>query len=102
LQLKIGKQDIFANKRKISINLVEPSKDLKALHQLGLAWFDKLEARWAVKNPHVDNDFIPHIRRRVGHNVKKGERIIIPSLSLVRAFRRGDDLRTVAAKVVLK
>jgi 2'-5' RNA ligase len=98
----VGKQDVFANKRKIPINLIEPSNDLKALHQKGLSWFSKLEARWAVKNPHVDNEFIPHIRRRVGHNVSEGEKITISSLSLVRAFRRGDDLRTVAAKVVLK
>ena len=100
-EVVVGKKDVFANKRKISINPIEPSQDLKSLHAKALQWFGEIEARWAVKSPHVDTEFVPHIRRRVGHNVSEGERVMVSSLSLVRAFRRGDDLRTVASKVKL-
>ena len=101
-EVAVGRRDVFANKRKISINLIEPSQDLKSLHAKALQWFGEIEARWAVKNPHIDNEFIPHIRRRVGHNVTEGEKNMVSSLSLVRAYRRGGDLRTVASKVALR
>jgi 2'-5' RNA ligase len=100
--ITIGQADEFNHKRKILISRITPSKEVLNTHQLALDWFAELEARWAVKNPHVGPDYIPHIRRRQGHNVSEGEVLPINSLSLVRAHRRGDDLRTVAAKVELK
>jgi 2'-5' RNA ligase len=95
----VGQTHEFKNKRKIPINLVKPSAELLALHGKTLDWFGQLEGRWAVKNPHVGDDYIPHIRRRQGHNVNEGDRLNISSLSLVTAARRGDEVRTVAARV---
>ena len=60
------------------------------------------EQYYIVKNPHAGQDYIPHVRRRQGHNLSEGDFIHITSLSLVRANRRGDDIRIVAAKVILR
>ena len=96
----VGGKDVFKNKRQISISLIEPSSEVQSLHQQALVWLDEINARWAVKNPYVGAEFIPHIRRRRGRNVSEGQAINLSSLSLVRAYRRGDDSRTVAAKVI--
>ena len=96
----IGREDEFKNKRKIPINLVGSSPALHQLHQKALAWFEDIEARWAVKKPHVGSEFIPHIRRRQGHNPAEGDKLTVSSLSLVSASRRGDDRRTVIGKVI--
>lgn len=101
LNLTIGQQDEFKNSHKIAINHIKPSPDLVSLHHKALDWMESLEGRWAVKNPHMGKDFIPHIRRRQGRNLSEGGKLRVDSLSLVRAYRRGDDLRTVAAKVPL-
>jgi 2'-5' RNA ligase len=99
----IGQTDEFKDRRKILINPVDPSPEILTLHQKTLNWLSELEARWAVKKPHVGPDYIPHIRRRGGsHNLTEGDVLHISSLSLIRAHRRGDDLRTVAAKVELQ
>jgi 2'-5' RNA ligase len=89
----------FKSRRKIPVNLISRTDDLFALHEEALRLFDQLEARWAVKNPYVDEDYIPHVRRRFGHNISEGESLNIDSLSLVSARRRGDDIRTIVAKV---
>jgi 2'-5' RNA ligase len=95
----IGEIYEFKSRRKIPVNMIEPSKDLLNLHMKILKWFSLLEARWAVKNPYVGNEYIPHIRRRPGHNLMPGQNLKIDSLSLIGAYRRGDDVRTVLAKV---
>jgi len=99
----MGQIDEFKHKRRIIVNRIQDSPEILKLHQQGLDWFDQLEARWAVENPHVGPDYLPHIRRRPGgHNLSEGDSLRIDSLSLIRAHRRGDDLRTVAAKVELR
>jgi len=100
--IRVGELEQFKNKRKIAVNLIEPSQYLIKLHQKTLDWFEEIEGRWAVQNPYVGDEYVPHIRRRPGHNFKGGEKISVSSISLIRAFRRGDDKRTVAAKVELE
>jgi len=97
--VSIGKSYEFKNGRKIPVNLVGPSKEILALHKKALELFSSLESRWAVKNPYVDDEFIPHIRRRPGHNLSEGDKLKISSISLVAARRRGDDIRTVLARI---
>jgi 2'-5' RNA ligase len=99
LEIKVGEQGEFKNKRRIPVNFVEPSSQITELHQKVLDWFSQLDARWAVKSPHVADEFMPHIRRRKGRNFSQTEKIKLDSLSLVSAYRHGDDLRTVTAKV---
>lgn len=99
LELQVGPRDEFNYKRRIPINLIELSPMLLKLHMDALNWIKSLEGRWAVENPHVAEEFVPHIRRRQARNVKAGDALNITSLSLVKARRRGDDYREVAAKV---
>jgi 2'-5' RNA ligase len=101
-EITVGPHTEFKNRRKIAINIVPAASELKDLHKKTLEWFSDLNARWAVKNPYVGEHYIPHIRRRVGHNLSEGESIEISSLSLVEASRRGDDLRIVIARVGFK
>ncbi len=98
-EITISEVDEFKHKRKILVNLIHSSPEARHLHQETLKWFDGLGARWAVQNPHVGPEYIPHIRRRQGYNLLEGQKIRIASLSLITATRRGDELRTVAAKV---
>lgn len=98
-ELTVGRIEEFRQKRRILINHLEPREEVTALHQKALAWFSDIEARWALEYPRVDEEFIPHIRRREGKNVEAGEKLYVSSLSLVKARRRGDDYREVAAKV---
>jgi 2'-5' RNA ligase len=97
--IKIGEQSEFKNKRRIPINLAGPILPLAALHKTALDWFTQLNGRWAVKSPHVAEEFLPHIRRRQGHNFSPADTIRLSSLNLVSAYRRGDETRTVIAKV---
>jgi 2'-5' RNA ligase len=89
----------FKSRRRIPVNLIEPIYNLLSLHEQALHYFSLLNARWAVKNPYVSEEYIPHVRRRSGYNLSQGESLQVDSLSLVSARRRGDDLRTVVAKV---
>jgi 2'-5' RNA ligase len=100
--IEVGREDTFKNSRKISVNLLRYSSELTALHGKALEWFDAIGARWAVNNPYVAEEFVPHVRRRQGHNVSEGDTLRISSLGLVTASRRGDDKRTLAAKVAFK
>jgi 2'-5' RNA ligase len=100
--ITIGEHTEFKNERKIAINLILTSSELQNLHKEALDWFSFLDARWAVKSPYVGEQYIPHIRRRSGQNLSEGDSLEITSLSLVGANRRGDDLRTVIAKVNFK
>jgi 2'-5' RNA ligase len=99
IKLRVGEVHEFKSRRKIPVNLIEASTEVIHLHEKTMNWFDALEARWAVKNPYVGTDYIPHIRRRPGYNLIEGSKLQIDSLSLVSANRRGDDLRTVIARV---
>lgn len=99
--ITVGRAKEFKHKRTIPVNLVQDSPELLNLHKMAMDWFKWLAARWAVKTPYVEDEFMPHIRRRPGHNLSQGDTLHIGSLSLVRAHRRGDELRTVAAKVEL-
>jgi 2'-5' RNA ligase len=101
-KITIGEHTEFKNSRKIEINLVLDSGELQNLHKKALGWFNLLNARWAVKSPYVGEQYIPHIRRRAGHNLSEGETLEISSLTLVCANRRGDDVRNVIAKVNFK
>lgn len=95
----VGEQDEFNQNRRIPINFIKPNPAVQQLHSKALDWLSSMDVRWAVKNPHVGHDYIPHIRRRDGRSVSEGDTLLIDSLSLVRAHRRGDDFRIVAAKV---
>jgi 2'-5' RNA ligase len=100
-EITIGKNIEFKNGHKIPVNLVAANKKLEDLHKKGLDIFSALDARWAVKKPYAGEEYIPHIRRRVGHNFTEGETLEISSLSLISANRRGDEVRNVLAKVDL-
>jgi 2'-5' RNA ligase len=99
LKVSVNEPIEFRSRRKIPVNPVSRSNELFALHKEALHFFDLLRARWAVKTPYVDEDYIPHVRRRFGHNVSAGDILDVSSLELVGARRRGDDERTVIAKV---
>lgn len=96
--IKIGKIHQFQNGHRVSVNLVQPLRRLKALHKETLDWMLELGGRWAVKNPYVGKDYEPHIRRRRGYNYSEADHIQLNEIVLVKAHRRGDDLRTVIAK----
>lgn len=98
----VGKIDEFNQERKIIFNHLGPKAEIVALHTKGLEWFSYLGARWALQHPRVEDEFIPHIRRRDGKSVSEGDKLLIDSLSLVRANRRADDSRIIAAKAELK
>ncbi|MDB5160698.1 MAG: hypothetical protein JWO96_78 [Candidatus Saccharibacteria bacterium] len=98
LEIKVGKL-IELGPRNVPVSLIEPSPELLAIHQEALAWFKDIEARWALKDPYVDDQFLPHIRRRGGASLLEGETIKFKSLSLVSARRQEDGLRKVAARV---
>lgn len=102
IELTVGKEDEFKHKRRILINHIGPREKIVPLHDKALEWFLEIEARWAVEKPHVGDEFIPHIRRRDGKNVDEASKFLISSLSLVKARRRGDEYREVAAKVNFK
>jgi hypothetical protein len=98
--IKIGRDLHLGPHEDVSVVSVEPTSQTLQLHADGLNWFEKIEARWAVKNPYMGDEFIPHIRRRSDTNLKIGDIMKINSLSLVKALRRPDDVREVAAKVL--
>jgi len=98
-EITVGELKDFRSGRRIPVNLVKPVRRLKALHNTTLDWMKDLNGRWAVKSPYVATDYVPHIRRRRGHNFNENDKVQLKDISLIKAFRRGDDLRTVIAKV---
>jgi 2'-5' RNA ligase len=98
-EITVGELKDFRSGRRISVNLVKPVRRLKALHDMTLDWMKDLDGRWAVKSPYVATDYVPHIRRRRGRNFNEHDKIQLNNISFIKAFRRGDDLRTVIAKV---
>src|SRR5438552_2043627 len=64
--IRLGEQTIFGSSKRAPVTLVEPDENLLNLHGAALKWFDQIGGRWAVKDPHVDSEYKPHIRRRRG------------------------------------
>jgi 2'-5' RNA ligase len=93
---------MFGPDKDVPVTLVQSSAELLELHQTSLELFNQLGGHWAVKNPYVDDEYRPHIRRRTGSAVVKAGQIIeVNSLILVEARRQEDNLRRVAQKVNL-
>jgi hypothetical protein len=100
--IKIGSLSDFGPNDEVGVRLVEYSPDLFKIHNSALELFNKINGRWAVKNPYVGDDFKPHIRRRSADQIKEGDILYLKSLSLVKANRLEDNIRTIAAKVDLE
>jgi 2'-5' RNA ligase len=97
-KLKLGGIAMFGPKKDVAVNLAEATPQIMNLHTLALNWFEAIGARWAVKNPHVGSDYVPHVRRRQGTKLQQGDVVSINSLCLIRATRREDNIRSVVAK----
>jgi 2'-5' RNA ligase len=101
LTINVGGIADFKHKRKVTVNLVKPTPKLLGLHQKALDFFTRLNGRWAVRSAHMDDEYIPHIRRRPGKGYKEGDELKIDAIYLIKAARTEDGQRTVAAKVDL-
>lgn len=97
----VGEQKLFGPKKDVPVNLLEPEQKFMQLHMLALSWFGKVGARWAERDPYVGNDFVPHVAQRHGFVLREGQTLAIASLTLVKAARREDQIRQVAAKAKL-
>lgn len=100
-ELCLSKRTMFGPKDNIAVSLVQPSEELTKLHQLSLDCFDLVDGRWAVKNPYIGTEFMPHIRRRPGTRLTEGQVISVAAIDLIKARREEDHLRELAAKVEL-
>ncbi|MBI4034409.1 hypothetical protein HY380_00755 [Candidatus Saccharibacteria bacterium] len=98
----VGEQKHFGPRKDVPVNIIEPEERFLELHKLALSWFGELGARWAERDPYVGNDFVPHITQRRGFSLKVGQKLLIDSIVLVKAKRREDHIRIVAAKAGLK
>lgn len=99
--VSVGSDIHLGPHEEISVIPVEPIPEVLELHAAGLNWFEEIGGRWAVKHPYAGDEFIPHIRRRSTTDLKNGDTLHVGSLTLVKALRRPDDERIVAAKVLL-
>ena len=100
-EAEVGEQRLFGPRKDVSVNLIEPKTSFLDLHKLALSWFGQLGARWAEKDPYVGDDYLPHVAQRRGFVLTEGQNLLIDSLTLVKARRREDHIRTVAAKAQL-
>lgn len=100
--VKLDRKVMLGPDQDVPVNLLDRTPGILGLHNMSLEWFKKVGARWAVKNPHVDAEFIPHIRRRPGFGLQVGDSLNIMSLCLVKARRQEDGIRLIAAKVPFK
>ena len=98
-ELKVGVPAKFGPKKDVPVSLLEQSKQITDLHKSALGWMDEIKARWAVKNSHSGAHFMPHIRYSEGSELVSGELVRVDSLTLVKARRREDGQRVVAARV---
>ncbi|HET9721789.1 MAG TPA: 2'-5' RNA ligase family protein [Candidatus Saccharimonadales bacterium] len=98
--VKTGELVRFGPKKDVPVRLLQSSETVMNLHRRALDWFEQINARWAVKDPHAGPGYMPHIRQREENKLAAGEVVRINSLSIVKARRREDDIRTVAEKVV--
>ncbi len=98
----VSEPRMFGPKKDVPVSLIEPKEKFLKLHQLALSWFGELGARWAERDPFVGDDYKPHVAQRRGFVLTEGETLHIDSLSLFRALRREDHIRTVMAKAIFK
>lgn len=96
----VGEPRLFGPKKEVPVNIIEPRAEFLQLHELALSWFGKLGARWAERDPYVGEDYMPHVAQRRGFVLQEGETFRVSNLILVRANRREDHIRTVAAKAI--
>jgi 2'-5' RNA ligase len=101
LKVKVGKSVNFGPKKDVPAALVDAIPELLKLHYKALQWMKKIEARWVVKNPYAGEEFRPHIRLQPDARISEGKILPLNSLSLIKAKRQEDNVRTVAAKVPL-
>lgn len=97
--VEVGDVTMFGPKKDIAVNLLRNAEEFQELHWKAMEWFNEISARWAVQHPHVEQQYIPHIRKREGNQLIEGKIFNINRLELVRARRQEDENRTVAAKV---
>jgi hypothetical protein len=93
---------LFGPKKDVPVSILEPENKFMELHLLALSWFGAVGARWAERDPYVGDDFIPHIAQRRGYVIDQNQTVPIGSVSLFKARRHEDQVRTVAAKAILK
>jgi hypothetical protein len=96
-----NERKLFGPKKDVPVSIMEPERKFMQLHMLALSWFGKVGARWAEKDPYVGDDYVPHVAQRHGFVLQEGQSLPITSLTLVKAARREDQIRQVAARVVL-
>lgn len=94
------RRSMFGPQRDVPVSIMEPEEKFMELHQLALSWFGAVGARWAEKDPYVGDDYVPHVSQRRGYVLREGQKIRIDSLTLFKANRREDQIRTVAARAV--
>ncbi len=94
----VGEPKLFGPKKDVPVSIMEPERKFMQLHMLALSWFGRVGARWAEINPYVGNDYVPHVAQRHGIVLQEGQTLPITSLTLVKAARREDQIRQVAAK----
>ncbi len=94
------KQAMFGPRQDVPVSIVEPQKKFLALHKTALSWFGAVGARWAENDPYVGDDFIPHIAQRDGYILDDSKMVHINSLTLFKANRHEDQIRTVVAKAI--
>lgn len=92
---------VFGPHKDVPVCIVEPQNRFMDLHKIALSWFGAVGARWAERDPYVGNDYIPHIAQRQGYVINESESFHISSVSLFKASRHDDQVRTVVAKAVL-
>lgn len=97
-----NQRTMFGPHYDVPVSILSPKDKFMELHQLALSWFGAVGARWAEKDPYVGDDYIPHIAQRQGYVIEENQTLRISSVSLFKAKRIDDHVRTVAAKAILK
>jgi len=101
-EVEIGERRMFGFKRDVAVSVINHSSGFYELHEMAMNWFRDTGSRWAVRHPHVEHQYVPHIRRRRGTRLEHGKVMRINRLELIRARRQEDEQRFVAAKVHFK
>jgi hypothetical protein len=93
---------LFGPYRDVPVSILTPQDKFMELHRVALSWFGAVGARWAERDPYVGDDYVPHIAQRRGYVIEDGESLPVSSVTLIKASRREDHIRIVAAKALLK
>jgi hypothetical protein len=96
------KRAMFGPHKDVPVSILSPTDKFMDLHNIALSWFGALGARWAERDPYVGDDYIPHIAQRRGYVIEENQTIRVGSITLFKASRHEDQVRTVAAKAILK